>query len=194
MSAALEHTGGHYAQFFGDGLMALYEFDTNICDGESKALREAVEMSNRMAQINARLEGELSEPLRVEIGIRCGAAIGGFMGPPNAVNFSALSDNVNVAARLEAETKALDCTLVISVATPAAAAIDFADLPIHEAEPRRAANQCEHMPLRTRRICKPAASSALTTCTPAERHSLGWREVMPLKRCTNPPITRRESD
>jgi adenylate cyclase len=157
MSVALEHTGGHYAQFSGDGLMALYGLDTNVRDGTSKALREAVEMSTRMAQINTRLEAELSEPLRVGIGIHRGDAIVGFMTPPpNAANFFALSDNVNVAARLEAETKALDCTLVISVAAAAAAGIDFADRPIHEAELRRAANQCKYTPLSPREICKPA--------------------------------------
>ena len=136
MWAALEETGGHYAQFSGDGLMALYGLESDIVTGSRQALRGAVAMTHRLSRLNARLEDELNEPLRIGIGIHCGDAIVGTMGPPKSPNLSAVGDNVNVAARLESETKPLGCTLVVSTALTRAAGVDLSAHPLHEAELR----------------------------------------------------------
>ena len=136
MWAALEATGGHYAQFSGDGLMALYGLESGVAAGSRQALRGAAEMARRLSSLNARLEGELAQPLRVGIGIHCGDAIVGTMGPPNSPNLSAVGDNVNVAARLESESKSLGCTLVVSTALASSAGVDFSAHPLHEAELR----------------------------------------------------------
>ena len=45
MWAALEATGGHYAQFSGDGLMALYGLESGVTVGARQALRGAAEMT-----------------------------------------------------------------------------------------------------------------------------------------------------
>ena len=136
MWAALEATGGHYAQFSGDGLMALYGLESDIMNGARQALRGAAEMARRLSRLNARLEGELAQPLRIGIGIHCGDAIVGTMGPPNSPNLSAVGDNVNVAARLESESKPLGCTLVVSTALARAADLDLSEHPLHQAELR----------------------------------------------------------
>lgn len=136
MWAALEETGGHYAQFSGDGLMALYGLESGIANGARQALRGAAEMAQRLSSLNARLEGELAQPLRIGIGIHCGDAIVGTMGPPSSPNLSAVGDNVNVAARLESESKSLGCTLVVSIALAEAAGVDLSAHPLHEAELR----------------------------------------------------------
>ena len=133
MWAALEETGGHYAQFTGDGLMALYGLETGVAAGARQALRGAAEMSRRLSSLNARLEAELAQPLRVGIGIHCGDAIVGTMGPPKAPNLSAVGDIVNVAARLESESKTLGCTLVVSTALAGAAGVNLSAHPVHEA-------------------------------------------------------------
>ena len=136
MWAALEETGGHYAQFAGDGLMALYGLESGVNVGARQALRGASEMARRLSSLNARLEGELAEPLRVGIGIHCGDAIVGTMGPPKSPNLSAVGDNVNIAARLESETKTHGCTLIVSTALTRAAGVDLSTHPVHEAELR----------------------------------------------------------
>ena len=133
MWAALEETGGHYAQFTGDGLMALYGLESGVAAGARQALRGAAEMAHRLSGLNARLEAELAQPLRVGIGIHCGGAIVGTMGPPKAPNLSAVGDIVNVAARLESESKTLGCTLVVSTALAGAAGVNLSAHPVHEA-------------------------------------------------------------
>ena len=58
MIKALEATNGHYAQFAGDGLMALYGLNArDPAAGAAEALRGAREMLARMDQLNSRLSG-----------------------------------------------------------------------------------------------------------------------------------------
>ena len=64
--------------------------------GARQALRGAAAMARRLSSLNVRLEGELAEPLRVGIGIHCGDAIVGTMGPTKSPNLSAVGDNVNI--------------------------------------------------------------------------------------------------
>jgi adenylate cyclase len=68
MTKALDATNGHYAQFAGDGLMALYGLNgKDRAIAAADALRGAREMLARMDQLNSRLRGDLSQPLRIGI-------------------------------------------------------------------------------------------------------------------------------
>ena len=136
MSAALSATQGHYAQFAGDGLMALYGLESSLPRACEQALKGAVEMEERLARLNERLSAELPAPLRIGIGIHCGEAIVGTMGPPSSPNLSAIGDNINIAARLEGMTKEFGCVLVASEATLFNAGIGQPQWPRHEAPVR----------------------------------------------------------
>ncbi len=114
MTDALGQSFGHYAQFEGDGLLALYGLKRGLKAGCVDALQGAVDMQRRMNQLNEKLSGELKEPLRFGIGIHCGQAIVGSMGPPTSPNYSAIGDCINAAARLENMSKELECVLVVS--------------------------------------------------------------------------------
>jgi adenylate cyclase len=114
MHAALRATGGYYAQFRGDGLLALYGLESPLPAACRAALQGAAEMQARIEQLNTNLAADLGEPLRIGIGIHAGVAIVGTMGPPDAPIYSAIGDMVNTAARLEGMTKAYGCVLVVS--------------------------------------------------------------------------------
>jgi adenylate cyclase len=78
----LDATNGHYSQFTGDGLMALYGLDSkDPAIGATDALRGAREMLARIDQLNSRLRGDLPHPLCIGIGIHSSEAIVGAMGP-----------------------------------------------------------------------------------------------------------------
>lgn len=130
MSHALKGSHGHYAQFAGDGLMALYGLERGLKQGCIDALQGAVEMQKRINRLNENLKNELSEPLEIGIGIHCGEAIVGTMGPPSSPNYSAIGDNINAAARLEGQTKELNCTLVVSHSVVRCAGLDFSEFSI----------------------------------------------------------------
>jgi adenylate cyclase len=124
MTKALVATNGHYSQFTGDGLMALYGLHAaDPASGATDALRGAREMLISLDQLNYRLRGDLREPLRIGIGIHHGEAIVGAMGPPRSQIITAIGDTVNTCARLESLTKDYDCVVVLS--RPAAEAGGF---------------------------------------------------------------------
>jgi adenylate cyclase len=114
LAEALSATRGHYAHFTGDGLLALYGLEGKFQQGCRDALTGATEMLDRLELLNKRLSDELDEPLRIGIGIHSGEAIVGTMGPPKAPTLSAIGDNINIAARLEAETKVFKCNIIVS--------------------------------------------------------------------------------
>jgi adenylate cyclase len=133
MSAALRETGGHYAQFNGDGLMALYGLERGVERGCRDALIGAAAMFRRLAMLNESLAAEMGQELRMGIGIHTGEAIVGTMGPPDAPTLTAVGDIVNVSARLESETKTFGCRLVVSETTAAASGLDFSPFNRHTA-------------------------------------------------------------
>ncbi|HBV00225.1 adenylate/guanylate cyclase domain-containing protein [Thalassospira lucentensis] len=115
MTEALRSTGGYYAQFTGDGLMALYGHESDDTERMIlNAFEGAAEMLRRIEGLNDHLKSELPHALRIGIGIHMGKAIVGEMGPPGRENISAIGDTINTAARLEAQTKGHGVPLVIS--------------------------------------------------------------------------------
>ncbi|HEY4857878.1 MAG TPA: adenylate/guanylate cyclase domain-containing protein [Xanthobacteraceae bacterium] len=134
MTKALDATNGHYAQFAGDGLMALYGLNAkDPAVGASDALRGAREMMARMDQLNSRLRGDLLHPLRIGIGIHFGEAIVGAMGPPGSQVISAIGETANACSRLEGLTKRYDCRVVVSRRAAETADLDVGKFKLHSA-------------------------------------------------------------
>ena len=134
MTQALVTTNGHYSQFTGDGLMALYGLDAaDPKSGPLDAVRGAREMLERLDQLNYRLRGDLREPLRIGVGIHYSEAIVGAMGPPRSQIITAIGDAVNTCARLESLTKEYGCAVVISRQAAEAAGLKLNGEKLHEA-------------------------------------------------------------
>src|SRR3984885_8604353 len=134
MTKALIETNGHYSQFTGDGLMALYGLYTaDPAAGAVDALRGAREMLTRLDQLNAQLRTDLREPLRIGIGIHHSEAIVGAMGPPRSQIVTAIGDTVNTCARLESLTKEYDCLVIISRQAAEAAGLRLVGHELHRA-------------------------------------------------------------
>jgi adenylate cyclase len=136
MYQALRASNGYYAQFRGDGLLALYGLQSELAQACREALAGAAEMQRRMDRLNASLAADLAQPLRIGIGVHAGVAIVGTMGPPDASIHSAIGDNINIAARLEGMTKAYRCTMVVSEETLRTAGIDPRGAPLHRVRVR----------------------------------------------------------
>lgn len=132
LSAALAETNGHYAQFNGDGLMAIYGLETDLETACRQSVAGAKAMFRRLDELNDRLAAELNDPLRIGIGIHAGEAIVGSMGPPETPIVSALGDNVNIAARLESQTKEFGVPLVISARIAEYGGLDVSGLGMEE--------------------------------------------------------------
>jgi adenylate cyclase len=134
MSAALSVSGGHFSQFTGDGLMALFGLhDADAADAARAALRAADDMKARLEHLNERLVPDLSEPLRIGIGIHQGNAIVGPLGPPGSRILTAIGDTVNAAARIEGLSKDHDDAVIISRFAAETAKIDLTGKQIYGA-------------------------------------------------------------
>lgn len=127
MSSALTASGGHFSQFTGDGLMALFGVDAGADGTPARAaVACAADMQARLARLNARLVPDLAEPLRIGIGIHCGEAIVGPLGPPGSQILTAIGDTVNTTARLEGLSKLHADAIIISHRAAGAAGLDLA--------------------------------------------------------------------
>jgi adenylate cyclase len=134
MTQALSASNGHYSQFTGDGLMALYGlYAADPNSGPADAVRGAKEMLARLDQLNDRLRSELREPLRIGVGIHFSEAIVGAMGPPRSQVITAIGDAVNTCARLESLTKEYNCAVVISRQAAEAAGLSLDGQELHQA-------------------------------------------------------------
>jgi len=134
MTKALVATDGHYSQFTGDGLMALYGlYAADPAAGAVDAVRGAREMLVCLDRLNQKLRADLQEPLRIGIGIHYGEAIVGAMGPPRSQIITAIGDTVNTCARLESLTKDYDCVAIVSRPAAEAAGLRLVGHELHEA-------------------------------------------------------------
>jgi adenylate cyclase len=114
MGRAVESAGGQIDKFIGDGVMALFGVSTDPQNGCRQALAAARSMSLRLIELNRILQGELTEPLRIGIGIHVGPVIVGEMGYGAATTITAIGDAVNTASRVESLSKDFQCELVVS--------------------------------------------------------------------------------
>ena len=117
MGKAVENHGGRIDKFLGDGFMALFGVNDSPRVGATNALQAAHEMIDELKALNDRLAGDLSEPMRIGIGVHTGSVILGDMGYGTARGLTAIGDTVNTASRLEAATKEQKCVLCVSVDT-----------------------------------------------------------------------------
>ncbi len=99
--------GGHVDKFMGDGLMAIFGAPENYPDHADRAVRAGYELARK---VNA--DEKLGLPIGV--GINSGKVVAGSIGGAGRLNFSVIGDAVNVAARVEAATRELGDTVLIS--------------------------------------------------------------------------------
>lgn len=124
VGVAIDQAGGVANQFTGDGVMALFGLHSDPAQGARQALAAAQALQGAVAQLSQDLHEELPQPLQLGIGIHCGQTVVGHMGRGVATYLTAVGDAVNLASRLQDETKRFACQLVISSPVAQRAGID----------------------------------------------------------------------
>jgi len=113
-----EHDGT-LDKYLGDGLMAYFGAPVPSRDHADRAVRCAVAMQRAIAELNERRNARNQSALRVGIGIHTGPVILGDIGAARRREFTAIGHAVNLAARLEEQTKATGFSVLISEDTAA---------------------------------------------------------------------------
>ncbi len=119
MSDAILDHGGTLVAYMGDGIMAVFGAPIVQTDNADRALSTAREMlAVRLPRFNEWLrEQELGEGFRMGIGLNSGRVMSGNVGSERRVEYTAVGDTTNVAARIEQLTKGTPHQLMLSGAT-----------------------------------------------------------------------------
>jgi adenylate cyclase len=108
--------GGTLDKYMGDGLMASFGTPISSPHDAANAIAAAFEMQERIAALNAERTTHGLETIRLSVGVHYGPVILGDIGNARRMEFAMLGDTVNVASRLEAATRILDCQILVSQA------------------------------------------------------------------------------
>jgi len=104
MELAIRGNGGSLDKIIGDGVMGV--FHPSELPAAVRAGHAALAMKRIIAEANRERTGGEMEPLRVSIGFVTGTAICGKIGSRSGrLDFTVIGDTVNLAARLEAESR-----------------------------------------------------------------------------------------
>ena len=118
MSEAILDHHGTLVSFMGDGIMAVFGAPVEVDDHADRALAAAREMLDRMHGFNARMkEAELGDGFKMGIGLNTGPVMSGNVGSERRLEYTAIGDTTNTAARLEGMTKGTKYQLYISAET-----------------------------------------------------------------------------
>ncbi|WP_170573402.1 adenylate/guanylate cyclase domain-containing protein [Ruegeria atlantica] len=110
---AITADGGVVDKYMGDGLLAVFE--TSSSESSAKAaLQAAADVSRALDRFNQQLETEGSPRIRIGMGLHLGDLVLGEIGADGNSARTIIGDAVNVASRLESETKALGVELLVS--------------------------------------------------------------------------------
>lgn len=114
---------GTIDKYMGDCIMAFWNAPLDVENHEREGCLSALAMIDSLVEVNQRLEKEAAEegrphiPLKIGIGLNTGVCCVGNMGSDQRFDYSVLGDPVNLASRLEGQSKAYGVTIVIGEST-----------------------------------------------------------------------------
>ncbi|UFW75841.1 MULTISPECIES: adenylate/guanylate cyclase domain-containing protein [Bradyrhizobium] len=101
LTAAVQSFGGFVDKFIGDALLALFGAPAAHEDDPERAVRAALDMIGRTAQLSERAKAYAGSPLLLHVGINTGHVVAGGLGVGVAKSYSVTGDTVNTAQRLQ---------------------------------------------------------------------------------------------
>ena len=125
LSKIIIENKGMIDKYIGDAIMALFNAPLDVKEHANLACKSAVLMQKEIGKLNEKLKkegffeklkknGSFVNELRMGIGINTDRVFVGNLGSTIKFNYSAIGDGVNIASRLESETKKLGVKILIS--------------------------------------------------------------------------------
>jgi adenylate cyclase len=108
---------GTLDKFLGDGIMVEFGAPLDDQHQERNAILTAIAMQKELKILLAKWQKEGKPHIQMGIGIHTGFAVVGNIGSEQRIEYTAIGDTVNVAARLEQATKSLKRAILVSETT-----------------------------------------------------------------------------
>jgi adenylate cyclase len=118
-SQAIQLQGGTVVSYMGDGVMAVFGAPVEQADHAERAVRAALEIRDeRMPRFNRWFsERGLGGEFGIGIGLCSGPVMSGNVGAEDRLEYTAVGDTTNVAARLQAKNKETGTQLLMAEST-----------------------------------------------------------------------------
>ena len=117
MTEAVLATDGIIDKFVGDALMAFWGAPIEQPDQADRAVKAALDMTERLHRLQEKWTTEGLPALDIGIGINLGIATIGNFGSAKRFDYTVIGDTVNAASRLEALTREHNTHIIISEST-----------------------------------------------------------------------------
>jgi adenylate cyclase len=105
---------GTVVQFIGDAIMAFWGAPRNDDDHAYRSVAAAIAMQKGMETLRSEFVKENLPPIHMRIGIHTGSVIVGNLGSEKRFGYTAVGDDVNLAARLEGINKLYGTGIMVS--------------------------------------------------------------------------------
>lgn len=113
MTDVIMKNEGTIDKYMGDCIMAFWNAPLDVYDQREKAVRSAHVMLDSLKSLNAQLAEEGLLPINIGIGLNTGEVVVGNMGSNQRFDYSCLGDAVNLASRLEGQSKGYGVKLIL---------------------------------------------------------------------------------
>jgi adenylate cyclase len=125
---------GTIDKYMGDAIMAFWNAPVDDRDHQLHACEAALEMLDRIDALNsqraieAKESGQVFIPIKIGVGLNTGTCVVGNMGSDLRFDYSVLGDSVNLASRLEGQSKEYGFPIIVGSKTALAVKDKFAIL------------------------------------------------------------------
>jgi len=117
MTAKILENNGTLDKYIGDAQMAFWNAPLDDADHAKHAVKTALEMLDDLARFNDEIASEGVPPFGMGLGINTGSVVVGNMGSSQRFDYTCLGDSVNLASRLEGQSKPYHVKLIIGQRT-----------------------------------------------------------------------------
>lgn len=114
VETAVFQNGGTLDKYLGDGAMATFGTPEAGPDDAQNALAAAQDILKQAEALNTQRNAQGREAINVSVGLHYGSVMLGDIGSSRRLEFTVIGDTVNVASRLEAISRELECKCVVS--------------------------------------------------------------------------------
>lgn len=117
MTARILDNQGTLDKYIGDAQMAFWNAPLDNANHARDAVRTALDMLGSLDAFNAEISNEGVPPFGMGLGINTGTVVVGNMGSSQRFDYTCLGDSVNLASRLEGQSKPYHVAMVIGSRT-----------------------------------------------------------------------------